>query len=374
MAKKEVKDDALGKQTRTSEEVAPGRLQEEARADIESAIIVARKFPRNESAAYQALLHACQRTNFAEQAMYSFPRFDSDENRNVDITGPSVKLAREAARVWGNMRWGFAVIADGEDTRTIEGWAYDLQTNTRPSQQDTFTKIGYTRAGGYKPLNERGLRETTSRRAAFLIRNSLLQLIPADFIDDAMVEVEKTLATEAKKDPDMEKKKIIAAFDSIGVKVADLEEYLKHSIDTASPAEIKKLRGMYKSIDDGNSTWAEYSGKGEAPAPKDTGAKKATAAPAASTNVTGEVQSTSQPANGNSKGKITDADKGLVWQIARKKLWAIKSGSPDDPLHQYLKKKHETPSVSDIRETDLKAILNALAEGPEKHGFQPVIA
>jgi len=370
MAKKETKDDALGKQTRTSEEVAPGRLQEEARADIESSIIVARKFPRNESAAYQALLHACQRTSFAEQAMYSFPRFDSDEGRNVDITGPSVKLAREAARVWGNMRWGFAVIADGEDTRTIEGWAYDLQTNTRPSQQDTFTKIGYTRAAGYKPLNERGLRETTSRRAAFLIRNSLLQLMPADFIDDAMLEVEKTLATEAKKDPDMEKKKIIAAFDSIGVKVADLEDYLKHSIDTASPAEIKKLRGMYKSIDDGNSTWAEYSGKGEAPAPKE---KEKKGAPASSTNVTGEVQGASQPAGGNGKGRITDADKGLVWQIARKKLWAVKSGSPDDPLHQYLKKKHGIDSVTEIREPDLKAVLNALAEGPDKHGFKPVI-
>ena len=371
MAKKETKEDALGRQTRTSDEVAPERLQEEARADIESAIIVARKFPRNESAAYQALLHACQRSSFAEQAMYSFPRFDSDEGRNVDITGPSVKLAREAARVWGNMRWGFVVIADGEDTRTIEGWAYDLQTNTRPSQQDTFTKIGYTRAGDYKPLNERGLRETTSRRAAFLIRNSLLQLIPADFIDDAMLEVEKTLATEAKKDPDAEKKKIIAAFDGIGVKVADLEEYLKHVIDSASPAEIKKLRGMYKSIDDGNSTWAEYSGKGEASAPKE---KEKKAAPAASTNVTGEVPGASQPASANGKGEITVADKGLVWQIAIKKHWAIKSGNGDDSLHRYLKKKYGIDSVTKIREADLRTITLELAEGPEKHGFPPVIA
>ena len=373
MAAKKQKDDALGRQVSASEEIAPERLAEEARADIQSAIIVARKFPRNEQAAYQKIMHACQRTNFAEDAMYSFPRFDSDEGKNVDITGPSVKLAREAARVWGNMRWGLVVIADGEDIRTIEGWGYDLETNTRVSGQDTFTKVGYTRRDGYKPLNERGLREATARRGAFLVRNALLQLIPSDFIDDAMAEVEKTLSTEAKKDPDAEKKKIIGAFDAIGVPVAELETYLKHGLASASPAEIKKLRGIYKSIEDGNSTWAEYIGKPEAPV-KD---KPPANAPASSTNqaavVTTSTEAAASPGNGKTSGLIDDSEKGLVWQLARNKKWALPGKSvPDDPLHRFLKREWTIDSVTKIQKVDFKDLLIKLKEGPEKAGFTPV--
>jgi hypothetical protein len=376
MATKKERDDGLARQTSQTDEIAPERLAEEARIDIQSAIIVARKFPRNEQQAYQKLMHACERTSFAEDAQYSFPRWSSEEQRKVDIIGPSVKLAREAGRLWGNIRWGITIIADGDDTRTIEGWAYDLETNARPAYQDTFTKMGYVKGGGWEPLNERGLRETTSRRGAFLIRNAILNLIPSDFIDDAMQSVDKTLASEAKKDPDAENKRIISAFDSIGVQVAELESFLGHGLSSASPAEIKKLRGIYKSIDDGNSTWAEYLGKKEASA--DSGKKQPSGpAPAASTNEkpVAAAQSNSTPpptANGKpitepsgASGKtISDQEKGLVWQVARKKGWASGSGTPDDALHQLLKKQYGIDSVTKIKSDDLPAILNALANGP----------
>src|SRR5208282_4925178 len=243
MTAKRQRQDDLSTQDLNTNEIAPERGMEEARADIQSAIIVARKFKRNESEAYQKLMRACGRTSFALDATYTFPRWSSEEKKNIDITGPSVRLAREGARVWGNIRWGFTVIADSVEDRTIEGWAYDLETNSRPSYQDTFTKYGYVRGGKWEPLNERGLRETTARRGAFLIRNALLNLIPSDFIDDAMLECEKTLATEAKKDPDAEKKRIIAAFDSIGVPVTEIELFLGNSLTTVSPAQLKRLRG-----------------------------------------------------------------------------------------------------------------------------------
>jgi hypothetical protein len=241
------------------------------------------------------------------------------------------------------------------------------------SGQDTFTKIGYTRRDGYKPLNERGLREATARRGAFLVRNALLQLIPSDFIDDAMAEVEKTLSTEAKKDPDAEKKKIIGAFDAIGVPVAELETYLKHGLASASPAEIKKLRGIYKSIEDGNSTWAEYIGKPEAPV-KD---KPPANAPASSTNqaavVTTSTEAAASPGNGKTSGLIDDSEKGLVWQLARNKKWALPGKSvPDDPLHRFLKREWTIDSVTKIQKVDFKDLLIKLKEGPEKAGFTPV--
>jgi len=152
---------------------------------------------------------------------------------------------------------------------------------------------------------------------------------------------------------------------------------LGHGLSSASPAEIKKLRGIYKSIDDGNSTWAEYLGKKEASA--DSGKKQPSGpAPAASTNekpVAAAQGNGAPPPTSNGKpiseslgtgGKtISDQEKGLVWQMARKKGWAVGSGKPDDELHLLLKSKHyEIDSVTKIKSVDLPAILNALANGP----------
>ncbi|MBZ0145365.1 MAG: hypothetical protein K8F56_17485, partial [Rhodocyclaceae bacterium] len=38
----------------------------------------------------------------------------------------------------------------------------------------------------------------------------------------------------------------------------DLEQYLGHAWETTSADELAELRGVGKSIIDGNSTWAEY--------------------------------------------------------------------------------------------------------------------
>ena len=53
-----------------------------------------------------------------------------------------------------------------------------------------------------------------------------------------------------------------------------------------------------------------------------------------------------------------------MWQVARKKGWASGSGTPDEALHQLLKKQYGIDSVTKIKSDDLPAILNALANGP----------
>ena len=455
MAKKST-DEGLGTRVDLTEEIQPTKAAEEARAEIESAIIIARnpRFARNETAAYQSLMHACKRTGFADAAQYSIPRWNSKLQKNEDIVGPSVKLAREAGRLWGNIRWGIVVLADSEEDRTIEGWAYDLQTNVRVCQQDTFTKMVMRR--GKWQSTEGDVRELTARRGAFLVRNSLLQLIPSDFIDDAMAECDKTMEVKDKQDPEAQKKAIIGAFDGIGVSVADLEAYIGHGLDkNTSPAEIKKLRGIYKSIEDGNRTWADYISSGEpaseqkkssGPTPTASTNDRASSTPAATQasheapileekklslirqmvtkkgwtpvqyqevlaklGFRSEAQITevalpnimnilvagpgaapsntsaeqaAEPAaaapvagnggNGKPGEKISDVQKGQVWQIARGKRWAKGSGTPDDPLHLFLRDYYKIDSVTKIRVADLEEITASLDLGPAKYKYTPV--
>lgn len=257
-----VEDSALSRREEFSTELAPTYAAAAIEAEIQSAITIALKFPRNEDKAFEKLMRACKRPSFAEDASYRFPRGKTQDadGKWVDniITGPSVNLAREAARVWGNIRFGLEIIRDDEESRQIRGWAWDLESNTKTSAEDDFKKLIYRKAKGWIKPDERDLRELTNRRGSILIRNAILSLLPKDLIEDAIEMSDSTRVNEAATDPEGARKKVILGFSEINVTPQMLEEYLGHPLGEASPAEIANLRTIYRSIADGNSTWPEY--------------------------------------------------------------------------------------------------------------------
>jgi hypothetical protein len=95
------------------------------------------------------------------------------------------------------------------------------------------------------------------------VRNEGLRLIPNDIIDEALEAARKTRGDRSAKDPDAEKKKMIDAFAGIRIKPRDIEEYLGHKLDIASPAEIDDLRKIYAAIKDGEASWIDYLDKPE---------------------------------------------------------------------------------------------------------------
>lgn len=256
-------EDVKGKELATAGAAAA------AQHEIQSAIIIARKFPRNEDLCFQKLMKSAGRPSFAEDATYSFPRGDKD------VTGPSVNLAREAARLWGNIRFGLYVVRDDEDSRLIRGFAYDVETNTKVEVEDDFKKLIQRKVKGSNPPrtewlipDERDLRELTNRRGAILLRNALLQVLPKDLIEDALYTCGKTLETAAGANPDGERKRLMVDFGSVNVSVEHIEHKLGHPFSQSTPKEMAELRGICKSIQDGHTTWAEYAKGAEKPAEK----------------------------------------------------------------------------------------------------------
>lgn len=247
-----IEESGLSTRQEQSFELAPTAGAAEKQYEIQSAIVVAKKFPRNEDGAFQKLMKAAGRTSFADDAAYSFPR------GGTKVEGPSINLAREAARVWTNIRYGLEIVRDDEDSRQIRGWAWDLETNTKVTAEDDFKKLIYRKKGGWIKPDERDLRELTNRRGAILIRGCLLQLLPKDLVEDAMLRCKETLRKGAEQDPEGARKKVILAFSELNITPEMLEEYLGHKLAECSPAEIAELRKIYKSIDDGNSKWSEY--------------------------------------------------------------------------------------------------------------------
>lgn len=243
---------ALTVRDETSRELAASSYEVAARAEIEGAIIVAKKFPRNEERCFGQLMKSCQRFSFAADTAYSFPR------GGELVSGPSIYLAKECARIWGNVRYGCNVISDDDEQRHIRGWAWDVETNTRTEFEDSFAKLVYRKKGGWQKPDERDLRELTNRRAAILMRNCILALMPSDLIDDAMAESKKTIEEGVSKDPTAHTKAIIKGFQMLNISVEDLEVYLGKPVGRAAPADIANLRTIFKSIQDGNSRWEDY--------------------------------------------------------------------------------------------------------------------
>lgn len=231
-------------------------------SEIKAAIVLAKKFPRNENACYTKLLKSCERPSFAESAFYRFPR------GGQAIEGPSVDLAREAARCWGNVRYGLRIVAQDDEWVHIMGWAFDLESNNFVSAEDKFKKL-VQRKGGWVRPDERDLRELVNRRGAICVRNSLLQILPSDVIDDALRAAKETMrkatAGDLKQNREDALRRMALAFQGLAVTVEMIESYLGHPMNVATEEEMVNLRQIYKAMVDGVAKRDEFFA---APAPQ----------------------------------------------------------------------------------------------------------
>jgi len=237
--------------------------------EYKSAVVVAKRFPRDEAAAYTAIIKACKRPGMAEKARYAFPR------GNKTVTGPSVALAREMARAWGNVRYGLRVVSLDDEQVHIRGYAVDLETNTYVEFEDRFARLVQRKDGNrtiWVSPDERDLRELVNRRGAICVRNALLQVLPSDVTEDAEREaaetVRKAAQGELKQDRAAAIRRLALAFDAIGVNTAMLERRLAHGLDLVTVEETTELRAILTSITEGNSRRQDHF---EFDAPRDSG-------------------------------------------------------------------------------------------------------
>ena len=61
-------------------------------AEAQGKLLIAKKFPRNETEAFSKAIQSCQRTGLASKAFYSYPR------GKETITGVTIRFAEELAR------------------------------------------------------------------------------------------------------------------------------------------------------------------------------------------------------------------------------------------------------------------------------------
>lgn len=262
-------------------------LAAHARAEIESRLVVAKRFPRSWDDVRVKLLAECRRPTFAAKARYAKPQGSGK------IYGPSIRFAEAAARLAGNLDTTILPVFEDRQQRVMRVSSLDYETNTSYSEVVYVQKrIERKDATGRVVISER---LNSSRQKVFIveptddemltlknaqcskaIRNLILRLVPGDLVEEGQLQCIATQQDQAAKDPGAAKKALLDAFASIGVQPKQIEEYIGHGLDVLQPKELVDLRAVFQSIRDGESTWQDESAEEEADDPK--GAAKAKAA------------------------------------------------------------------------------------------------
>lgn len=225
--------------------------ESKAVAEIQAAYVIAKRFPRNEHQSYMAIIDSCKRPSLCEQAMYAYPR------GGTLIEGPSIRLAEVLAQKWRNCKIGVEVLSQNKDKTEARAYAIDMENNYTVDVCFTVEHKRTTKKGVQKLTDERDIREMISNIGSRHLRGCILRIIPGDVLEDAVAQVRKTL--ESSDVPIKEQiKKMVAAFDELGVKVEHLEKRLGHNLDATIPAEIVTLKGIYKSIKDGMASREQF--------------------------------------------------------------------------------------------------------------------
>jgi len=253
---------------RTSE-LAAIAVAAAAKAEVESAYVMALKRPRNEDDARIKIKNICGDPDFAEKAKYQKPV------SGKIMEGPSIRFAEEMIRHWGNVKTMQNTIYEDENKRIVKLTVIDLESNISYSKEIGLEKtverrdskgrdvLGErTNTGGQKVYIVRATEDEMMNKEAAavskVIRNNGLRLIPQHIIEAAMDAVDETLKKKVNSNPEAEKQKVMDAFSKLGIMPSEIEKYLGHSVKTISPAEVVSLRGVYTTIKEGSAKWADY--------------------------------------------------------------------------------------------------------------------
>lgn len=241
----------------------PGRIgqataveQSRAVAEVQAAVIVAQQCPRDIARSRSQMQVACSMPGLAERAFYRFPR------SGQTVSGPSVYLARELARCWGNTQYGIAELRrdDEHGQSEMQAWAWDVEANTRsastfivPHGRDKTDKK--TNRNVIEPLTSlRDVYENNTNQASRRLREAIFSILPSWFTEEAKDIATHTVGKgDGKPLPDAIAA-AIALFEGLGVTLGQLEQRLGSTSAKWNLFDLAQLRIAHRSIQRGEIT------------------------------------------------------------------------------------------------------------------------
>ena len=255
-------------QTLSVVETASSAIASQAKAMIESRYIMAMRNPRNWDQVRQDILKECRRPSFAHN-----PSTYYNKPIGKGVEGLGIRFTEVALRCMKNVLIETTMVFEDETKEVHRVSVTDLESNvtypldvrvsktverSKPSSDGSYISVRKN-SYGKDVFTVLGSDDDLLNKRGALISKAIRTLggriIPGDIQDEATDIIKKIRLDSAAKDPDSERKKIVDAFASLGVKASDIVNYLGHPIDQCSPSEIVDLRGIFGAIKDGESSW-----------------------------------------------------------------------------------------------------------------------
>lgn len=233
-------------QTLTSMPTNVGQEVEKTRAlqEVQAAIFMARQFPRDEFRAQKRIMDAAKRLSMAEKAIYCYPR------GGQQIKGASIRTAETIAKYWGNLSYGIKELSQNSAEHTSEMMAYcwDLESNVRVERIFKVRHIRDTKQGGKLLTDQRDIYEKTANDGARRLRAAILEVLPADVVEDFLQACEKTIEGSSDKPLKERISTMLKSFEEFGVTQDMIEERIGTKAENFIPKNIVDLGSIYNSI------------------------------------------------------------------------------------------------------------------------------
>ena len=220
-------------------------------SEVQSALVIAKQFPRDERRCMDRILNACTRPSLAEAALYQYSR------GGTDITGPSIRLAEAIAQAWGNLQCGVRELERRAGESTCEAFAWDIESNTKFTRTFAIPHVRQTKKGSYRLEDDRDIYEMVANQGARRLRACILETIPGDVIDAAVKQCDLTLATNESVTPESIQA-MLDAFREFSVSKEQIERRIQRRIESMTPAQKAALRKVYVSLKDQMSTPGDW--------------------------------------------------------------------------------------------------------------------
>lgn len=224
--------------------------QTRAIAQVQGALVVAQKAPRDAIAAMARIREACAHPQLAERAFFSFKR------GGQSVNGPSIHFATELARCWGNFDYGIIELSrnDRKGESEMLAVAWDLETNTRISNGFLVPHRRDTKGGARDLTDMRDIYENNANMGARRLRECILRCLPVYVREEAQQICHQVLREGGGEPIEQRREKLLAAFAGLGITQRQIEKRASVAADRLSPVDIANLRILYKSLQRGETT------------------------------------------------------------------------------------------------------------------------
>lgn len=215
--------------------------QSRAIAEVQAAVIVAQQCPRDMLRAWADMRAACGRLGLASRAFYSVT------NRG---SGPSVHLARELARIWGNLDYGVRELRrdDERGESEIQAFAWDQQTNVRSTRSLISPHARMVAKKRVALVDLTDVYLSNQNIGARAVRECIFTVLPADFVGEAQDLCRATIEKGDGQPLDKRIGDMVAAFTGLGVSVVQIETRLGRKRGQWSAADVAELGVVFSSI------------------------------------------------------------------------------------------------------------------------------